>query len=158
VKTVSPAYGFFVLLAAGVPVLLLPFTLSLYWAACLLLVALAGATLYLTRRWPDRAFYVACAGQPAVIACGNSGIPAGLFAEAMLAGMVAGTMGLLSSRGDYGYLLLFWGILVLLALVVSLSNHVFFLFPALAGILALLAGTAAVSGYRFRKECSGARP
>ena len=39
---------------------------------CLLLALLPGVILYLTRTWPDRAFYLTCAGQPAVIACGST--------------------------------------------------------------------------------------
>lgn len=157
-RTIPPESGFFMLLVAGVIALLLPFFPSLYWFSCLLLALLPGVILYLTRRWPDRAFYLICAGQPAVIACGSTNIWAGLFVEMMLAGMVAGTMGFLSSREDYQYLLLFYGLLFLLALLVQLSNHVFILLPALGAGLALLAGILAIRNYQFRKECSGAHP
>jgi hypothetical protein len=157
-KPVSPEYGFFALLVAGVIAFTLPFFPALYWFACLLLVALAGVTLFLARRWPDRAFYLICAGQPAVIACGSTNIWAGLFVEMMLAGMVAGTMALLSSREDYHYLLLFFGLILLLALLIQVSNHMFFLLLALGAGLALLAGIMAIRGYQFRKEYTGAHP
>lgn len=153
---VPPESGFFILLVAGVIALLLPFFPSLYWFCCLLLALLPGVILYLTRRWPDRAFYLLCAGQPAVIACGSTNIWAGLFVEAMLAGMVAGTMGQLVSREDYLFLLLFFGLTFLLALLIQVSNHVFFLLPALGAGLALLAGILAIRNYRFRKEYTGA--
>src|SRR5512136_1266276 len=123
-RTLPPESGFFILLAAGVPVLLLPLFPTLFWIVCLLLAFLPGIILYLTRTWPDRAFYLICAGQPAVIACGSTGIWAGLFVELMLAGMVAGTMGLLTSPEDYRFLLLFSFLMVMLAWVISRANHV----------------------------------
>lgn len=156
-RTLPPESGFFILLVAGVIVLLLPLFPTLFWVVCLLLALLPGVILYLTRTWPDRAFYLTCAGQPAAIACGSTGIWAGLFVELMLAGMVAGTMGLLTSREDYRFLLLFFGLTVMLALVVSLSNHVFILLLALGAGLALLAAIATIRGYQFRKEYTGAR-
>ena len=154
-RTLPPESGFFVLLVAGVIVLLLPFFPTPFWVVCLLLALLPGIVLYLTRAWPDRAFYLISAGQPAVIACGSTGIWAGLFEELMLAGMVAGTMGLLTSREDFRFLLLFSGLTVMLALVVSLANHVFILLLALGAGLALLAGIMAVRNYQFRKEYTG---
>ncbi|MDD1683047.1 MAG: hypothetical protein LUO98_04330 [Methanoregula sp.] len=157
-RTLPPESGFFILLAAGVPLLLLPLFPTLLWLVCLLLGFLPGVILYLTRTWPDRAFYLTCAGQPAAIACGITSVWAGLFVELMLAGMVAGTMGLLTSREDYRFLLLFFGLTVILALAISLSNHVFFLLLALGAGLALLAGIEAIRGYRFRKEYTGVSP
>ena len=157
-RTIPPESGFFILLVAGAIALLLPFFPSLYWFSCLFLALLPGVILYLTRGWPDRAFYLMCAGQPAVIACGSTNLWAGLFSEMMLAGMVAGTMGLLSSREDYQYLLLFSGLLFVLALIIKASNHVFILLPVLGAGLALLAGILAVRSYRFRKEYTGAHP
>ena len=157
-RTIPPEYGFFLLLVAGITVLLLPASLSLPWVVALLLAVLTGITLYLTRRSPDRAFYLTCAGQPAAVACGIISIWAGLFVEMMLAGMVAGTMGLLVSREDYQYLLLFFCLSSLLALVVWFSNHVFPLMLAFAAALALLALVVMIRGYQFRKECTGAPP
>ncbi|MFA5268026.1 MAG: hypothetical protein WC379_08635 [Methanoregula sp.] len=157
-RPVPPQAGFFGLLVAGVMVLLLPFFPSLYWFVCISLAAITGIILYLTRQWPDRAFYLACAGQPAAIACGSTNIWAGLVVEVMLAGMVAGTMGHLSSEEDYRYLLLYACLALLLALLIGFSNHVFFLLLALGTALALLAGIMAIRGYQFRKECTGAPP
>jgi hypothetical protein len=157
-RTVPQEAGFFLLLVTGVVVFTLPSFPSSYGFACILLALLAGGIQYQTRTWPDRAFYLTCAGQPAVIACGSTNIWAGLFVELMLAGMVAGTLGLLSSREDLRYLLLFSGLTVMLALVIALSNHIFILLPALGAGLALLAGIAAIRGYQFRKEYTGAHP
>jgi hypothetical protein len=157
-RTIPPESGFFLLLVAGVIALLLPFFPTLYWFGGLLLALLPGVILYLTRRWPDRAFYLICAGQPAVIACGSTNIWAGLFVEMMLAGMVAGTMELLVSREDYLYLFLFYGLILVLALIIQVSNHVFFLLLALGAALALLAGILAIRNYQFRKEYTGAHP
>ena len=157
-KPVLPEYGFSALLVAGVILLTLPSFPSVYGFAGIVLALLPGVILYLTRQWPDRAFYLICAGQPAVIACGSTMLFAGLFVELMLAGMVAGTMGLLVSREDYLFLLLFFGLTFLLTLLIQVSNHVFFLLPALGAALALLAGVLAIRNYQFRKECSGAPP
>jgi hypothetical protein len=115
-----------------------------------------GGTLFLTRQWPDRAFYLTCAGQPAVIACGAANIWAGLFVVWMLTGIVAGSMGLIQSRQDYYFLLLFYGLTCILAAVIQASNHVFFLVLALGAGLALLAGIITIRGYQFRKEYIGA--
>jgi hypothetical protein len=156
-RPVPPQAGFFALLMAGVMVLTSPFFPSFSWFVCIFLAALTGITLWLTRQWPDRAFYLICAGQPAAIACGMTSIWAGLVVEVMLAGMVAGTLGHFSSGQDYRYLLLYAGLALLLALLAGSSNHVFPLLLTLGAALALLAGIMAVRGYQFRKECTGAR-
>lgn len=157
-STIPPEAGFFILLIAGFVGFLLPFFPTLYWFSCLFLALLPGVVLYLIRVWPDRAFYLICAGQPAVIAWGITDIRVGFFAEMILAGMVAGTMGLLTSREDYLYLLLFSGLLLVVALIVQASNHVFFPLIALGAGLALLAGVLKIANYRFRKECAGVHP
>lgn len=146
------------LLALGVIVLTLPFFPTLYWFVCLVPVAFAGMVLFLARQWPDRAFYLVCAGQPAILACGSTNFLAGLYVAMMLAGMVAGTMGLLRSREDALYLLLFWSLLLVIALPVWLSSHVFTLLLAQGAGLALLAGILAIRGHQFRKEFTGAHP
>jgi hypothetical protein len=156
-KTLPPAFWFFILLAAGVFALTLSFFPTVYWFFCLLLVALAGATLFLTRLWPDRAFYLTCACQPAVIACGATNIWTGLFVVWMLAGMVAGSMGLLRSRQDYFSLLLFCGLTFILSAVIQASNHVFYPVLAFGAAFALLTGIMAIRGYQFRKDYTGAR-
>jgi len=157
-RTIPPETGFFILLVAGVLLLVLPFSAPGYGVFCLLLALLPGLVLYLTRRWPDRAFYLTGAGQPAVIACGMAGIGAGLVAALMLGGMVAGTLGLLSSREDYYDLLPAALLLIGLSLLTVSSNHVLFLLVALGAGGTLLAGVLAVRAYQFRKECAGAPP
>lgn len=157
-RTIPPEAGFFLLLVAGVLALVLLSFPSLYGSFCLLLALLPGIVLYLTRSWPDRAFYLTCAGQPAVIACGSATVFAGLFVALMLAGMAGATMGLFSRRGDYGYLVLFFCLTLVPALLVQVSSHVFLLLVALGAGLALLFLVMTVRDYQFRKECAGAPP
>jgi len=157
-RTIPPESGFFLLLVTGVVLFTLPSFPSPYGLICLILAVIPGATLFLARQWPDRAFYLICAGQPAVIACGSTNIWAGLFVGGMLAGMVAGTLRLLSSQEDYRYLFLFYGLALVLALIVQVSSHVFFLCVAAGAGLALLAGIMTIRGYQFRKEYTGVRP
>jgi hypothetical protein len=157
-RTIPPESIFFILLVTGTMVLLLPLFPSVYWSVCLMLTVMPGLVLYIARRLPDRAFYLICAGQPAAIACGSTTLWAGLVVELMLAGMVAGTMGLLLSREDYLYLFLFAGLATLLSLLARFAGHVFLITVALGAVLLLVAGAMAVRGYRFRKQYLGARP
>lgn len=157
-RTIPPEAGFFLLLVVGVLLLVLLSPPSLNGSFCLLLALLPGIVLYLTRRWPDRAFYLTCAGQPAVIACGSITILAGLFAALMLAGMAGATLGLFTRRGDYRDLVLFFCLALVPALLVFASNHVFLLLAALGAVLALLLVLLVVRDYQFRKGYTGAPP
>lgn len=146
--------GFFLLLVGGVLALALLALPPVTGALCVLLALFPGMVLFRVRTWPDRAFYLTAAGQPAVVACGSTGVGAGLFAALMLAGMAAGTLGFGATREDLQDLLLLAGLLILLALAVRLASHVLLLLLVFGAGLGLLAGVLAIREYRFSKECA----
>ena len=155
--TIPPRSWFLAILFLGVtgmsvlvpsPLSYLPFLLTL----------LLGGVLFLSRDRPDRFFYVACAAQPLIIACGLVNIWAGLFAVWMTGGMVAGMLDRLSSRQDLLFLLLFFGITLVLAGLVQLANHVLPLLVVLGAGLALALVVLILRDYQFRQHCAGAPP
>lgn len=153
-RSVPIEAGFFLLLVTGVLALSFRSFPAGTGVLCTFLALLPGIVLFLVRTWPDRAFYLTAAGQPAVIACGITGAGAGLFAALMLAGMVAGTLGFGATREDLQDLLLLAGLLILLALAVRLTSHVLLLLLVLGAGLGLLAGVLAIREYRFIREYS----
>jgi hypothetical protein len=150
-----PEYLFFIALAAGVAVVTLlsgsPFAYLNF-----LLLLLLGAILAVTRSWPDRGFYLACGGVPLVIACSIMNLWAGLFAVCMLGGMVAGALGLLTSREDLRPFACFCAGSSFVALLIQLSNHVLLPLLVIGGLTVLIIAIQSIRMYQFKKHYTGA--
>ncbi|MCX6689160.1 MAG: hypothetical protein NTZ39_05675 [Methanoregula sp.] len=127
------------------------------WYLNLILLCLFGGIFYAVRSWHDRAFYLACAGVPLIIACCVMSTWMGLVSVWMVAGIVCNAMGILEISDDIRIFILFCGATVPVALVVQVSNHV------VLPLLIFVAGTAvilavqAVRDHQFRKQY-GAHP
>jgi len=149
--------GFFLLLAAGV----LLFTGAAQppsWYLYLLLLALPGIVLYVTRTWNDRVFYILCAGQPLVIALAAAQVWAGLFAVWMLAGIVLAALGMLEPGGDLPAYAAFCGATLVIATGIDASAHVLLPLLITGGLTAVFVLVFTVREYRFRKQYRGAPP
>jgi hypothetical protein len=154
---IRPEYGFFAGMAAGVLILSALVSFS-SWYIHLMLLALMGITLYYTGTWPDRIFYLVCAGGLLVVAAGAMNLWAGLFVVWMLAGVICGAQGLLESRKDYYALFLFWGCTLVIAAVIQVSNHVILPLLLSGAVTGLIIGIQMIRNYQFRKQYSGALP
>lgn len=149
--------GFFLLLAAGV----LIFTGAAQppsWYLYLLLLALPGIVLYVTRTWKDRVFYILCAGQPLVIALSAVQVWAGLFAVWMLAGTVLAALGMLEPGDDLLTYSAFCGTTLVIAAGIDASGHVLLPLLTIGGLTAVFTMVFTVREYRFRKQYIGAPP
>lgn len=152
---IGPEYGFFVAMSAGV-LLITVVNSSPYWYLNLLFLLISGLVLYQTRTRPDRAFYCVCAGEPLVVATGVMNLWAGLFTTCMLAGIACGSLGLLTLKKDYLYLVLFWGCVTIVTGIIQSSNHV--ILPlVLFGIgIVLFIVIQTTRNHQFKKQYSGA--
>jgi hypothetical protein len=148
-------YLFFIALAAGVagitlllgsPVGCLSFMLLLFLFAILLII----------RTWHDRGFYLICGSVPLAIACSIMNIWMGLFTVCMLASIVCGALGLLTTRQDLRYFAFFCGSSFFIALLIELSNHVLLPFLILSSMTAIILVIQSVRMYQFRKSYTGA--
>lgn len=148
-------YQFFIALAAGV-IGITVFLAYQFWYLNILLLLLVSGILILTRTWPDRGFYLACCGEPLIIACSLMNIWAGLFTVCILAGIVCSAFGLLEFQQDYKYFALFCGGSFLVALLIQVSNHVLLPLFLFGCIIAIILFIQSVRTYKFRKQYTGA--
>ncbi|MCX6688214.1 MAG: hypothetical protein NTZ39_00720 [Methanoregula sp.] len=127
------------------------------WYLNIIFLCLFGGVFYAAGSWHDRAFYLVCAGEPLIVACGIMNIWAGLFAMWMVAGLVCNAMGMLEFSHELKIFVLFCGVTVPLAILIHVSNHV------VLPLLILAAGTGAIFAvetirdHQFRKQY-GAHP
>jgi hypothetical protein len=152
---VPQEYQVFIILALGV-VGLTVFVGSPTWYVNFLLVLVVLSAMALTRTWQDRGFYLICAGEPLVIACGMMNLWAGLFAACMVAGIVCSVLGILASGEDMRFFGFFCSISLLIALLIQFSNHVSLPLVILGIVTAAILGIQSVRMYLFRKQYSGA--
>lgn len=150
-----PEYSLLIVLGAGVTGITLLQASPVWYINFLLLLLLSGV-LFLTRTWPDRGFYLACSGEPLVVACSITNLWAGLFVVCMVAGMVCLASRLLESRKDIGVFALFCGGSFLIALVIQWSNHVLPALLVFSTISAVILFVLSVRTYQFRNYYSGA--
>jgi hypothetical protein len=149
-------YLFLGVLAAGV-IGVTAWSGSQVWYLNLILLCLFVGIFYAIRNWHDRAFYLVCAGEPLIVACGAINLWAGVFVVWMVAGIVCNAMGLLEFLMGIKSFVLFCGIAAIVAILIQVSNHV--LLPLLiltAGTGAILA-VQAVRDHQFTKQF-GASP
>lgn len=149
-------YLFLGVLAAGV-IGVTVWSGSPVWYLNFIFLCLFVGISYAIRSWHDRAFYLVCAGEPLIVACGAMNLYAGMFAVWMVAGIVCNAMGMLEFLMGIKSFVLFCGVAAIVAILVQVSNHV------LLPLLILTAGTGAilavlvVRDYQFRKQF-GASP
>ena len=149
-------YLFFGVLAAGV-IGVTAWSGSQVWYLNLILLCLFGGISYAIRSWHDRAFYLVCAGEPLIVACGAINLLAGMFVVWMVAGIVCNAMGMLEFSVGIKSFVLFCGIAAIVTILIQVSNHV------LLPLLILTAGTGAILAvqvirdHQFRKPF-GASP
>lgn len=124
-----------------------------YPAVVLLLVFLG--TYAVTRRLPDRGFYLVCSGVLLAAAAGLMNIWVGLFALLMVAGTISTGYGLLENRADLQIFLLFCGISSLITLVIGITNHVLLPLGLFVTCFVAILLVQSVRTYRFRKHYSG---
>ena len=148
-------YRFFIPLAAGVIGITLLMGVLTWYINFLLLLVFFGA-LVVTRSWHDRGFYLVCSGLPLVIGCGIMNLWAGLFAVFMVAAIVCGVLGLLTSCSDMRTFSFFCGCSFLITLIIQFSNHVLLPLFILGGVIAIILGIQSVRMYQFRKHYAGA--
>jgi hypothetical protein len=127
------------------------------WYSVPLLLALFGALLFLTRTWRDRGFYCVCGGEPLVVACGAVNIWGGLFVVWMLAGIVMEALGMWKGQRDIRAFAAFCCITLVVAVMIQLANHVLLPLIILGTATVMFVAVQAVSGYRLKKHCAGAR-
>jgi len=153
-KTVLSGFGFPAGLVAGVIgiTVLVPVP---FGYINLILLALFGCILYVTRTWHDRAFYLVCAGEPLVIGCGAVNLWAGLFIVWMLAGIVCPAMGIPVSASEKNFFLLFCCATFFITLIIQASNHVLIPLIILCAGTALILTLKAVRDYQLKKKYSG---
>ena len=149
--------GFFLLLAAGV-ILFTGIAQPPSWYLYLLLLALPGIVLYVTRTWKDRMFYILCAGQPLVIALAAVQVWAGLFAVWMLGAIVLAALGMLASVDDQRTYAAFCGATLFIAAGIDAAGHVLLPLLIIGGLTAVFVLVFTVREYRFRKQYAGAAP
>ncbi|NMB79770.1 MAG: hypothetical protein GYA23_11835 [Methanomicrobiales archaeon] len=147
--------GFFAALALGILILAALLAAPTWYLVVLLLIIFAG-TWYGTRTLPDRAFYLACAGELLVIGCSTMNHWAGLYCACTLTGIIGSALGLVRTRDDLVLLFVFWLGSAFAALLIFLSNHVLLPLAAIMGITAGILAIHSVRLYQFRKYYSGA--
>jgi hypothetical protein len=147
--------GFFLLMAVGALGAAVASHSSAGYLCVLLLIPPAGI-LFAAPTWHGRIFYLTCTGELLVIACGTITIWSGLFTAWMLTGVVLEEAGMLEGNEDFRAYLLFCCVMLVLAAVIQLSNHV------LIPLLLLAAGTGLVlifedvRTYQLKKTYTGA--
>ena len=151
----TPEYWFFLALALGVVATSSYFASPIWYAGILLLLIFAGI-LHVTRTWPDRGFYLVCAGEPLVVACSMMNFWAGLYAVCMLTGMIGGALGLIESKADYTPLAGFWAGSLLVAIIIQFSNHVLLPLVVVTGLAGIILAVQSIRFYQFKKQYSGA--
>ena len=144
-------YVFLGVLAAGV-IGITAWSGSPVWYLNLIFLCLFGGIFSAIRSWHDRVFYLVCAGEPLIVACGATNLWAGVFVVWMVAGIVCNAMGMLEFSGGIKSFILFCGIAAIVAILIQVSNHV------LLPLLILTAGTGAILAvqvirdHQFRKQ------
>jgi hypothetical protein len=154
VRQLLPEHRFFIAMAVGVTGITI-FAGSPFWYLSFMLLLLFFGILVLTRTWLDRGFYLACTGEPLVIACGIMNIWVGLFVVCMLAGIECGVLGLLVSRDDIRLYGVFCGISFLIAVLIQVSNHVLVPLLIIGVVTAAILAVQSIRMYQFRKQYSG---
>ncbi|WP_321507928.1 hypothetical protein [uncultured Methanoregula sp.] len=152
---ILPEYQWFIVMVAGVACITLLLG-SPIWYLNGLLVLLYLGVLLLTRTRRDRGFYLVCAGEPLVIACGIQNLWAGVFIICTLAGIICSVLGLFESRNDKQQFGLFLVISFLIALLIQLSNHVLLPLIILGVVAAAIILIQSIRMYQFRKHYTGA--
>ena len=130
-------YLFFGVLAAGV-IGVTAWSGSPIWYLNLILLCLFGGISYAIRSWHDRVFYLVCAGEPLIVACGAINLWAGVFVLWMVAGIVCNAIGMLDFLMGIKSFVLFCGVAAIVAILIQVSNHV------LLPLLILATGTGAI--------------
>jgi hypothetical protein len=127
------------------------------WYLTIILLALFVAIFRLTWTRHDRIFYLVCAGELLVVACGAVSIWGGLVVAWMLSGIVATALGMTGSRNDIVAFLTFCFGTLLGAMMIQLANHVLFPLFILCSGTAILLAVQTIRDYQFRKQYSEAR-
>lgn len=122
----------------------------------LLLLVIVAAVLYLTRTWPDRGFYLTCAGMPLVIACSMANFWAGLVVICLFAVLIAEVFGIARTKDDHLLLAAFCCASLAIAVIIHLANHVLFPLVVIMGVTALVLTVQSVRTYQLRKQYAGA--
>ena len=149
-------YLFFGVLAAGV-IGVTTWSGSPVWYLNLILLCLFMGISYAIRSWHDRAFYLVCAGEPLIVACGAINLWAGVLVVWMVAGIVCNAMGMLEFLMGIKSFVLFCGVAAIVAILIQISNHVFLPLLILAAGTGAILAVLVVRDYQFRKQF-GASP
>ena len=149
-------YLFLGVLAVGVLGISIPVIGTPEGYLSLALLLLLCGVLGITRTWKDRGFYLVCGGEPLVVICSITNLWAGVFSVCMLAGIVCRAWGLHESHRDLIPFVLFCCGTGIIALIITLSNHVLPALLAIGSITAVILTIQSVRSYQFRKQCTGA--
>jgi len=156
-KSVIGDYGFLAALAAGVAGITM-LSASPQWYLNIIFFSLIAGVWYGTRTWPDRAFYLVCAGGPLILAMGSINLWAGLFVIWMVAGIVCNALRILVLHDEIRLFILFCGATVPVAILARVSNHVVLPLLLLCTVTGIIIAVQAIRNYKFRKQYSGVRP
>ncbi|MFA4859850.1 hypothetical protein [Methanoregula sp.] len=156
-KPVIWDYGFLAALAVGIAGITL-MSASPVWYLTIIFFCLIAGVWYGTRTWPDRAFYLVCAGEPLILACGSINLWTGLFVIWMVAGLVCNALRILVLHEEIRFFILFCGATVPVAVLARVSNHVVLPLLLLCTVTGIIIAIQAIRNYKFRKQYSGVRP
>ena len=154
----NPALYEYRFLGALVPAVIIPalITPSPAGPAAVLLLAIFAVVFVFTRSWPDRGLYLACAGEPLAIACSMVHFWAGLVVICLLAALIAEAFGIARTREDYQIFAAFFGVSLVVAIIIHLANHVLVPLVIIMGAVLIIVAIQSVRTYQLRKQYAGA--
>ena len=144
-------YVFLGVLAAGV-IGVTAWSGSPVWYLNIIAFCLFGSIFYAVRNWHDRVFYIVCAGEPLIVACGATNLWAGVVVVWMVAGIVCNAMGMLEFSGGIKSFVLFCGVATIIAILVQVSNHVVLPLLILAVGTGAVLAVQAIRDHQFKKQ------
>jgi len=154
---VKTDYLFIVLIAALTLAWAVFFSPAQWYLYAVLFLLFLGV-FYVGRAWPDRVFYLGCAGTLLVIAIGAVNLWAGMLMTWLVTGLILGSLGMLVTVPNLKRYLAYLAVTGVLAAGTEFSNHaaiplVVLIAAAAVGILAM-----AFRDFRFRREYAGDAP
>ena len=126
------------------------------WYILVLLLLTYFFVLFLTRNRHDRGYFITCSAIPLLVACSSANIWAGLGTACLLAGNFRTMQALIETREDILVFGAYCTILLPLALLIHLANHVLLPFFVFAGTAIVLLAIQSIRTYQLKKHYTGA--
>ncbi len=126
------------------------------WYILIALLLVYFGVLFLTRNRHDRGYFIICSAVPLLVASSSANIWTGLVTACLLAGNFCTMLAHLKTRVDGLIFGAYCAILLLLALLIHLANHVLLPFLIFTGTAIVLLAIQSIRTYSLKKHYAGA--